>query len=401
MKRLRIPSVEEGQKGLEACADGEGTMTEHHCRSYEKENYHATMMHCLHKASHTNLPFLATFFFATNNDSSSARRNCFTSAFQSLEPVSRRLKASPVRCQRSIPMSAPSTLLALTSMQHAVHSRRSLHCGAFGSASFNFYHGRTTTLLRKDEDDHVWAQDTGNENKNYDNRQRRKQKRQWNDSMNSSNNVVATILEFSIGLLFQPVYFPFSISFSGSVRRRRSKTVPLVYPLSILFAAAVVPPITWGLLLVSFSAYLALGMLFMEEYNDLGRAVFENVNERRCSDPYEELKEEEDFDKDDENDENKGVVPFAALTGAFVSAALLSPQGLISGKVSFFPSPVALCALGLGGIAIIMGIRGTEEEEQRWEEERKRGRMERVERRRMDRWDKELEGRDRKEEKED
>jgi len=138
----------------------------------------------------------------------------------------------------------------------------------------------------------------------------------------------------------------------------------------------ILPPITSALLVGFFGTYLSLGKLLLGD------------DERDAIDDDEENDGEEE-------EENWLILPLASFSSALASAALLSPQGLIAGvgNESYLPftSPVALLAVGVSLLTIIAEINKMGQEEKRMLEKEERIRVVKEERRRMDRWDEELE----------
>lgn len=89
------------------------------------------------------------------------------------------------------------------------------------------------------------------------------------------------------------------------------------------------------------------------------------------------------------------ILPLAAFASAFASAALLSPQGLVSGSVEQTYSPVSAVGLflvGLGGMALLAGIGELGDDDERLEERERKESVLRDEMMLMGEWDDELEG---------
>ena len=106
-------------------------------------------------------------------------------------------------------------------------------------------------------------------------------------------------------LLFSPVPIPFSV---GTTNRKQ--TIPSLYPLVIVAAIPFIPTITWVLLVLFFGSYLALLLPLLEEYDDIIVVSVEN-------------------EKEDDEERMIGA-PLISFAGAVASAALLSPEGLVS-----------------------------------------------------------------------
>ena len=216
------------------------------------------------------------------------------------------------------------------------------------------------------------------ENQPYPKKRARKRDPIMN-SIKNDTNIVLTLLESATRFLFRRLSLPSILTLLPGRLGQNKIEVPLVYILSVTLSAVVVPSITWGLLVAFFGVYLALGMVFMEEYDDLDNDFDTSYNTNN------------QFDTDRGGDEYNGIIPLAAFTGAVASAALLSPQGFVSTNDSFsLVSPVAVISLVLGVLAILMGTRDTKDDELRLEEKDARKRIIREEKRQMNLWDDEI-----------
>ncbi|KAL7462695.1 hypothetical protein ACHAXS_003068 [Conticribra weissflogii] len=198
----------------------------------------------------------------------------------------------------------------------------------------------------------------------------------FNLKANENSNVAAKLLESAFRFLFRPILFPLNFG----KRRSGFPSVPLFYVLAVISCATIVPFITWVMLAVFFTIYLSLGMALMDEYDNLGVAIDNSIDNQN---------EEGNFFE--QEGEGQKVVPLASFVGALVSAGLLSPRGLISvGGALSLTSPTALLTLAIGFVAIIGGICGVDEMEKLWEDNDVRKQFEKNERRRMNQWDEEL-----------
>eukprot|EP00579_Thalassiosira_antarctica_P015437 CAMPEP_0201941892 /NCGR_PEP_ID=MMETSP0903-20130614/47943_1 /ASSEMBLY_ACC=CAM_ASM_000552 /TAXON_ID=420261 /ORGANISM="Thalassiosira antarctica, Strain CCMP982" /LENGTH=304 /DNA_ID=CAMNT_0048484085 /DNA_START=52 /DNA_END=966 /DNA_ORIENTATION=+ len=270
-----------------------------------------------------------------------------------------------------------STALSMQQRTCCVHQKYQHH-GTRGNNIFSCaspttsFQGRRRTLLQSGKDDNRWEK----QDDEPSSRTRRRKRRSDSDvnytqQTIDDGNIAAQLLESSISFLSQPVPIPFFAN----------RSLPLVYPLSTLLAVAILPPVTGGLLVLSFGVYLSLGTALAGDSVNSGSVIGERKDNQN-----------EYLDEHDEAGEDEGVLPLAAFTGAIASAALLSPQGLASGGESLsLTSPVGLFGLGLGLLTIVLGIKEMGDEEQLWEERERRDGVVRDERRRMDRWDEELE----------
>jgi len=244
---------------------------------------------------------------------------------------------------------------------------------------FPSYSTRSTLLFAsqdRNEDDDV-TEFVGGDKDNKPTRRGQFRKVVFNLEANENSNIAVKLLESLSRFLFRPVLLPLNFG----KKRKNFPSVPLFYVLAVISSASIFPLVTWAMLAVFFAIYLTLGMAFMDEYDDLGIAIddsIDNQNERR------------DFFEQGKGD-NQKLVPLASFVGAVASAGLLSPQGLISVGGTFSPaSPIALFTLAIGFVALAGGIWGFDDVEKRWEEKDVRQRVGKNERRKMDQWDEEL-----------
>ena len=345
---------------------------------------------------------ISTTLFPLHDSTVYARGNEFISAFQqpASSPIGAVLRATKRRCATTAPslnvgrgsITQTESLHTLSSSclntqqryQHHQQGRHGRHAFDLAFSEFSIDHNfrRSTLLFSQNDHDESNQDATTTNDKKYDVNRNKKPRRQgrnnkesdiYTNSNENNINIVAQLLESSIRFLFQPIYFPFSF-----IKRRNEKAnnVPLVYPLTILVASTIIPFVTWGIFVVFFTLYLAIGMMFMDEYDDLGSTKsVGNDNQYGMG-----------FSDEDDEDESERVVPLAALTGALASAALLSPQGLVSSGSSFsLTSPAAIISLGLGIVALFRGIWGIDDVEKH-----RREQVGRDERRRMEQWDEKL-----------
>jgi hypothetical protein len=226
-------------------------------------------------------------------------------------------------------------------------------------------HRRIMVLFNTDQDDDQSDKFDGFQRNNKPSNKRRRKRDPIMGSINKDENVPLTLIESSAGFLFKRISLPSIGMFPGG---EDTIDVPLVYILLVLGSAAIVPIVTWILLTAFFGLYLALCAVFMNE-DDI-----DNNNQLGT----------------EGEDSYNGIIPFAAFTGAIASAALISPEGLVSNTSFSLVSPVAIIALGLGGIAILIGVRNSREDEVRFEERDAREEMIREERRQMNLWDGEI-----------
>ena len=204
-------------------------------------------------------------------------------------------------------------------------------------------------------------------------RRRRRRPKQEDDLQRAAEvdgtDAAARALESSIGFFSKSIPIPFIAN----------QSLPLAYPLVALAALPILPPVTWGLSVCLFSAYLALGTKVL----DGGSAEDFNGN---------------NFDESDgeqgEGENARTFLPLASFTGAFATAGLLSPQGLVpEGELPLLASSVGVFALGLGLMAFVSGIDELGKEERAWEEREREKGAAREEKRRIDLWDEELDNR--------
>jgi hypothetical protein len=227
------------------------------------------------------------------------------------------------------------------------------------------YNRRITTLLSTDQDDGHNDEPDGFQRYNKPPNKRRRKRDPIMDSINKDTNVPLALIESSAGFLFKRISLPSIAILQGG---KDTIDIPLVYILSVLGSVAIVPFVTWILLTAFFGIYLALGKVFInEDEND-----YNNQFETEVEDNY------------------NGIIPLAAFTGAIASAVLVSPEGLVSNTLFSLASPVAIIALGLGGIAIFTGVIDSRKDEVIFEEHDAREEIIREEMRQMDLWDKEI-----------
>ena len=183
----------------------------------------------------------------------------------------------------------------------------------------------------------------------------------YNEAMSDEGNATPKILESIYRFLVQPVPIPLL------------DNLPLVYPLALLLSAAIIPPVTCGLLVLFFGVYLSLGNSVLGDAND---GYYDNTLLS---------------DDESENQDVNGVIPLASFTGALASSALISPQGLVlssEDQSSFtLTSTIGIVALGLAGITILVGIQGMDKDEQRWKEREVQESIMRNGKKRMDQFD--------------
>ena len=138
----------------------------------------------------------------------------------------------------------------------------------------------------------------------------------------------------------------------------------LAYIGSLVLSVLVLPFTTWILLVLFNGVYVTLGNTIIE---DDKKGYYVN-NE----------------------DTYNGIIPLAAFAGALASAALLSPDGLVSDNNASILSPIAIVTLFLAGLAVFVGVRNTANDEIRWRENDFREDRIREERYLMDLWDDEI-----------
>eukprot|EP00956_Cyclotella_meneghiniana_P037425 scaffold138713_cov53-Cyclotella_meneghiniana.AAC.1 len=200
---------------------------------------------------------------------------------------------------------------------------------------------------------------TNGENEELDSRSSRRRRRKRDpiiDSIRKDENVPLSFVESLTTFLLRPI----------SLRTGENTIIvlSLAYIGSLVLSVLVLPFTTWILLVLFNGVYVTLGNTIIED-------------------------DKKDHYVDNE-DTNNGIIPLAAFTGALASAALLSPNGLVSDINASILSPVAIVTLFLAGLAVFVGVRDTADDEIRWRENDFREDRIREERYRMNLWDDEI-----------
>ena len=213
------------------------------------------------------------------------------------------------------------------------------------------------------------------ESRNTKRPKRKRQRDPIRDSVRKDNNRALNVVETTISFLSKRIPIPLMVSLAPG--DRDNVEIPLVYILFIFLSVPIFPIMTWILQTGFFGIYLTLGAAFMGDNDDLGNRFDKNINQSKT------------FDSEEE-DEYNGIIPLSAFTGAIASAALLSPQGLMTSYPFSFTSPVALIAVTLSGLTILTGIQDTRDEELRLQEKYNRELRTLEEKKQMELWDDEL-----------
>lgn len=197
------------------------------------------------------------------------------------------------------------------------------------------------------------------DNKELDSRSSKRRRRKRDpiiDSIRKDENVPLSFVESLTTFLLRPI--------SLGTGENTIIVLPLAYIGSLTLSVLVLPYTTWILLVLFNGVYVTLGNTIIEDDKKVYYV--------------------------DNGDTNNGIIPLAAFTGALASAALLSPNGLVSDINASILSPVAIVTLFLAGLAVFVGVRNTADDEIRWRENDFREDRIREERYLMDLWDDEI-----------